>query len=192
MAFPWEFFEELGEMVYVSDLETDTLVYMNASLRNALGFQSHEEYVGKKCYDVLQGNNSQCSFCNKGKLEPGKLHTRTHKNPIMNRNFLIKDSVVCQDGKKYRIQIAFDMGLDETEQIGSLPARAVEILNGCLQRVFATTSPDVALNNILAYMGEKMLCDRVYIFEWNHSDRMCNTYEWCAEGVVPQKEYFAE
>lgn len=59
MAFPWEFFEELGEMVYVSDLETDTLVYMNTSLRNALGVQSHEEYVGKKCYDVLQGNDSQ-------------------------------------------------------------------------------------------------------------------------------------
>ena len=36
-------------------------------------------------------------------------------------------------------------------------------------------------------MGEKLLCDRAYIFEWNHSDRMRNTYEWCAKGVVPQK-----
>ncbi|MGO5096510.1 bifunctional diguanylate cyclase/phosphodiesterase [Agathobaculum sp. LCP25S3_E8] len=187
MAFPWEFFEELGEMVYVSDLETDTLVYMNASLRNALGVQSHEEYVGKKCYDVLQGNDSQCSFCNKGELEPGKIYTRTHTNPIMNRKFQVKDSVFYQDGKKYRIQIAIDMGSEKTGQISSLPARAVEMLNGCLQRVFATTSPDIALNNILAYMGEKLLCDRAYIFEWNHSDRMRNTYEWCAKGVVPQK-----
>ena len=187
MAFPWEFFEELGEMVYVSDLETDTLVYMNASLRNALGVQSHEEYVGKKCYDVLQGNDSQCSFCNKGELEPGKIYTRTHTNPIMNRKFQVKDSVFYQDGKKYRIQIAIDMGSEKTGQISSLPACAVEMLNGCLQRVFATTSPDIALNNILAYMGEKLLCDRAYIFEWNHSDRMRNTYEWCAKGVVPQK-----
>ncbi len=31
------------------------------------------------------------------------------------------------------------------------------------------------------------MCDRAYIFEWNHSDRMRNTYEWCAKGVVPQK-----
>lgn len=187
MAFPWEFFEELGEMVYVSDLETDTLVYMNASLRNALGVQSHEEYVGKKCYNVLQGNDSQCSFCNKGELEPGKIYTRTHTNPIMNRKFQVKDSVFYQDGKKYRIQIAIDMGSEKTGQISSLPTRAVEMLNGCLQRVFATTSPDIALNNILAYMGEKLLCDRAYIFEWNHSDRMRNTYEWCAKGVVPQK-----
>ena len=58
MEFPWEFFEELGDMVYVSDVETNTLVYMNAYLRNALGYHSHEEYVGKKCYCVLQGNDS--------------------------------------------------------------------------------------------------------------------------------------
>ena len=105
----------------------------------------------------------------------------------MNRKFQVKDSVFYQDGKKYRIQIAIDMGSEKTGQISSLPARAVEMLNGCLQRVFATTSPDIALNNILAYMGEKLLCDRAYIFEWNHSDRMRNTYEWCAKGVVPQK-----
>lgn len=188
MVFPWEFFEELGEMVYVSELENDSLVYMNAYLRNALGYHSHEEYVGKKCYEVLQGNDSQCLFCTNGKLEPGKFVTWTYKNPIMNRRFLVKDSMVCYQGKNYRIEIAIDMDSEELGQATFLPTRAAEILNGCLQRVFATTSPDVALNNILAYMGENLLCDRVYIFEWNHSDRMRNTYEWCAPGVVPQKE----
>lgn len=64
MFFPWEFFEELGEMVYVSELENNTLVYMNAYLRNSLGYQSPEEYVGKKCYEVLQGYHSPCVFCN--------------------------------------------------------------------------------------------------------------------------------
>lgn len=188
MAFPWEFLEELGETVYVSDLETDTLVYMNAYLRNALGYHSPEEYVGKKCYEVLQGEETRCPFCNNGELEPGKFITWTYKNPIINRRFLVKDSMICDEGKKYRIEIAIDMDSEELGQATFLPTRAVEILNGCLQRVFATTSPDVALNNILAYIGENLLCDRVYIFEWNHSDRMRNTYEWCANGVIPQKE----
>ena len=102
MDFPWEFFEELGEMVYVSDVETNTLVYMNAYLRNALGYQSHEEYVGKKCYHVLQGNDSQCHFCNNCKLKPGEFITWTYKNPIMDRRFLVKDSMLCQDGKTLR------------------------------------------------------------------------------------------
>ena len=188
MDFPWEFFEELGEMVYVSDVETNTLVYMNAYLRNALGYQSHEEYVGKKCYHVLQGNDSQCHFCNNCKLKPGEFITWTYKNPIMDRRFLVKDSMLCQDGKKYRIEIAIDMDSEELGQATLLPARTAEILSACLQRAFATNIPDVAINNILAYLGEKLLCDRVYIFESNHSDRMRNIYEWCAEGVAPQKQ----
>lgn len=188
MFFPWEFFEELGEMVYVSELENNTLVYMNAYLRNSLGYQSPEEYVGKKCYEVLQGYHSPCVFCNNSDLEEGKFITWSYKNPIINRRFLIKDSMVDFQGKKYRIEIAIDMDSEDLGQVTFLPSRAVEILNGCLQRVFATTNPDVAIHNILAYMGENLLCDRVYIFELNHSDRMDNTYEWCADGVVSQKQ----
>lgn len=188
MELPWEFFEDLGDMVYVSDVETNTLVYMNAYLRNALGYRSHEEYVGKKCYRVLQGNVSECQFCNNSKLEPGKFITWTYKNPIMDRRFLVKDSLLCHEGKNYRIEIAIDMDSEELGQATLLPARTAEILNACLQRAFETTIPDIAVNNILAYMGENLLCDRVYIFEWNHSDRMRNTYEWCAERVAPQKQ----
>ena len=43
IQFIWEFFEKLDEMVYVTDIETNLLVYMNAHLRQTLGFQSHEE-----------------------------------------------------------------------------------------------------------------------------------------------------
>lgn len=46
---------------------------------------------------------------------------------------------------------------------------------------------EVRGRQIYEFVGEKLLCDRAYIFEWNHSDRMRNTYEWCAKGVVPQK-----
>ena len=40
----WEFFEELDEMVYVSDAESYELVYMNRHLREALGYTSHADY----------------------------------------------------------------------------------------------------------------------------------------------------
>ena len=53
MGAVWEFFEELGERVYVSEVETNALVYMNASLRQSLGYQSNEGYCGEKCYHVL-------------------------------------------------------------------------------------------------------------------------------------------
>lgn len=43
------------------------------------------------------------------------------------------------------------------------------------------------LVEILASIGEKYCCDRVYIFEFENN-LMHNTYEWCASGVYRQKE----
>lgn len=42
----WEFFEHLDEYVYVSDPETNQLVYMNQKALKSYGFQSKEEIVG--------------------------------------------------------------------------------------------------------------------------------------------------
>ena len=75
----WEFFEALDEMVYASDLETHELLYMNRHLRTALGYDKPEEYVGKKCYEVLQGGNAPCSFCNNMHLEAGEFVSWIHK-----------------------------------------------------------------------------------------------------------------
>ena len=62
MEFEWEFFENLDELVYVADMETYELVYMNAKTREVLGCQGHDMYCGKPCYQVLQGFDSQCPF----------------------------------------------------------------------------------------------------------------------------------
>ena len=34
-------------MVYISDMETNELVYMNRHLRDALGFENHAQYQGQ-------------------------------------------------------------------------------------------------------------------------------------------------
>ncbi len=58
MEYLLNFFEDLDEMVYISDMETNELVYMNRHLRNALGFENHAQYQGQMCYKVLQGYDS--------------------------------------------------------------------------------------------------------------------------------------
>ena len=71
MSRMWSFFENLDEMVYVSDIETHELVYMNRHLRESLGYQTPEEYVGKMCYTVLQGSSRPCHFCTNCQLQEG-------------------------------------------------------------------------------------------------------------------------
>ena len=55
MSKVWEIFENLSEIVYVSDIDSHELIYMNKRTMQEYGFNSYEDYAGKKCYEVLQG-----------------------------------------------------------------------------------------------------------------------------------------
>ena len=90
----WEFFEHLDEYVYVSDPETNQLVYMNQKALKSYGFQSKEEIVGLKCYEVLQGNSAPCSICNNEQLRPGYFKEWEYYNPVVKTDFCIKDTLV--------------------------------------------------------------------------------------------------
>lgn len=187
MEYLLNFFEDLDEMVYISDMETNELVYMNRHLRDALGFENHAQYQGQMCYKVLQGYDQPCSFCTNHILEPNHFHSWTHINPVMNKRFLIKDSVFYYDDRKYRIEIAIDVDSEVVCQTPYYYARSESILNGCLQQAFSDASPEAALGQILSYVGRTFSCDRVYIFELD-GDSANNTYEWCDPSAAPQQE----
>lgn len=184
----WEFFERLDEMVYVTNIETHELVYMNQHLRQALGYASREDYLGKMCHQVLQGLDTPCVFCTDDQLKEGEFVSWTHKNPVLHKRFLVKDTMVSIDGKKYRIEIAIDADSEKACKTPYYYARSETILNDCLQQVFTMASAEESLENMLVYLGETFACDRAYIFEIYDSGVTSNTYEWCAEGVTPQKE----
>ena len=57
----------------------------------------------------------------------------------------------------------------------------------CLQWTHASPDPNVALDRLLAFIGQRFGCERTYIFEENANGNFDNTHEWCADGVIPQK-----
>lgn len=187
MEFLLDFFEKLDEMVYVSDPESYEILYMNQHLRESLGYHTNEEYAGKKCYEVLQGADKPCSFCTNPILHIGEMISWTHNNPLLQKRFMIKDSLVHYNGRQYRIEIAIDVDNTGINLTPYFYARNENILNECLQQVFSTTNPEESLNQILAYVGNTFSCDRVYIFEFE-GNLAHNTYEWCASKSFPQKD----
>lgn len=50
--------------MYVADIDTHELIYMNKKALNIYGFKSVDEVVGKKCYEILQNSSSPCKICN--------------------------------------------------------------------------------------------------------------------------------
>lgn len=53
----------------------------------------------------------------------------------------------------------------------------------CLRGLHAARSAEEGLHRLLAYLGESLECDRVYVFEEMDRQHISNTYEWCAPGV---------
>ena len=48
---------------------------------------------------------------------------------------------------------------------------------------------EVTINNSLRFMGEFTNADRAYIFDYDFKRNIsCNTYEWCRDGIIPQKD----
>ena len=184
----WEFFEKLDEMVYVSDVDTYELIYMNEHLRNSLGYQNHEEYVGKMCYEVLQGAASPCEFCTNSQLKEGEFVTWTHKNPVLNKRVMLKDSMIHKNGRNYRIELAINADSEAVCQSTYYYVRSETILNECIQQIFSTTNAEESISRMLAYIGKTFASDRSYIFEITGNGIATNTHEWCEEGVEPQKD----
>lgn len=187
MSRLWEFFENLDEAVYVADPETHELIYMNKKALNIYGFQSNEEIAGLKCHEILQGNFAPCSICNNECLRPGFFKEWEYYNPKLNRNFRIKDTLVEDNGRLLRMEIAIDCG--SVRQENTTDYRNMEAsLNQAMRVALRQPTPDQTLEVLLEFLGKILEAERTYIFEKNDHGHDDNTYEWVAKGVTPEKD----
>lgn len=71
MAYDWNLFDNLGEVVYISDMDTHELVYINKKGLEEYGLKK-ETALGRPCYEVLQKSQRPCTMCTNERLYPGK------------------------------------------------------------------------------------------------------------------------
>ncbi|MBQ9157590.1 MAG: EAL domain-containing protein [Eubacterium sp.] len=64
---------------------------------------------------------------------------------------------------------------------------SLEALNRAFEKAFAHSSKQRLLPELLSYLGEELVCDRISIFENNEEGFYRNVYEWCREGVVSEQ-----
>ena len=186
MSKVWEFFENMNEYVYVSDMETYDLIYMNRKMRETFHFELPEKYQGKKCYEVLQNNSSPCAICNNKHLKPGEFYEWKHYNPLIDKYLMIKDTVIEEDGRQYRMEIAIDISQEKFGNGYSTNENLEALINEGLQVALQTESADEALQVALEYIGNAVNGERTYVFEKNASGGDDNTYEWTSAGIPPE------
>ncbi len=97
--------------VYVADLETYEIQFMNLTMKEAFG----DNYEGKLCYQVFRGLDHPCDHCRNRELldqhgQPTGMIMWESKNPLVNRWYANHDRVIKWiDGRMVHLQIAFDI-----------------------------------------------------------------------------------
>ena len=181
-------FDGLNELVYVADLETYDLLYLNACGLKQFGLEKREDIVGQKCYRVLQHRDAPCDFCTNHLLCKDKYYEWDIQNAVTGHQYMLKDKLVEFEGKPARLEIALDVTrrLGQERQIKTLLENE-QIAMECARRLQDTGDERTSIGKTLAILGERLKGDRTYIFEI-HDKRMRNTYEWCAPGIPAEKD----
>lgn len=184
----WEFYENLNEIEYVCDIDTYELIYMNRKARELWGYTSLDEVKGKKCYEVLQNRTTPCEFCTNHLLQEGQFYEWQRYNDVLGKNYALKDTMLVNQGKRYRVELAVDMSVQEAQKNTILNYIKNEMMvNEALRVALSKPTPVESLSTLMEYLGKSLKSERTYIFE-REGEFVNNTYEWCAERVEPQKE----
>lgn len=182
----WEFYEELNEIVYIADMESHELVYMNRLARELYGLQSLEEIEGRKCHEVISDSRNPCAACNYEKLEQGHFLEEICYRPVIGKKLLLKNTVLEADGRRYRFELGVNIGewskLEKDYELNEV------MINEGLRIALAAPTPEKSIEVLMEYIGQYFASERAYIFEEMENGICRNTYEWCAGNVMPQKE----
>ena len=170
----WQFFENMNEYVYATDIETHEIVYMNRKTLQVYGLQSLEDAKGKKCYELLQKTLIPCGMCNNDRLSVGEFEEWHYYNPIIDRYLMLKDTLIedSANGKKYRVELGVDISEKRTQDGVIQKYQNMEfMINEGLRIALQTATPEQSIEVILEYLGNSLNGERTYIFERNERGR---------------------
>ncbi len=178
--------EQTSNNVYFANPETYELVYMNRVLKDVYHIKDDAEYIGQKCYKLLQCKDAPCEFCPHKYLSEDATYTWYHFNEYLGKYLKNNDKLVhTEDGRLLHMEISVDITEheDAKKELG-LRAESENTLVKCIRTLISTPDLNQATNQLLANIGQFYHGERAYIFEFNYDTHtLSNTYEWCGEGV---------
>lgn len=108
-AFLFEIVEQLNANVYITDIESDNIVYMNDTMKKDFDLDRPE---GKPCWQVLQENMAErCEFCRIGDLQenPSKSCLWVEENTKTGKVYQNYDRLIESGDKTYFVQCSSDV-----------------------------------------------------------------------------------
>lgn len=167
--------DSLSELVYVIDIETKEILYMNTACKKMI--EEHPKALVTKEMLAEELGLSEDMLCSEGFFQ------WTYTSKLTGRIYKVRDKYIEWDGRKARFDLGMDITDDEHRKENLETRLEMEhFIVSCIIEMHRNNTIDVALNNLLEMMGKFLEADRVYIFNYNKV-KISNTHEWCAPDV---------
>lgn len=182
-----EIIDALDEIVYICSVNNHELIYINKRGRDVLGIKD-DNYIGKKCYELIQGFSKPCDFCKNDILSNNEYTCWEHTNCLCNKHFIIKEKLIEWDNKLAKMQLAMDF--TKQNNVNKTIERKLQIEESiveCISYLLMEENVDKAMMTVLDYVLRYYNADRAYVFEFDWENSISNnTYEKCRDTVNPQ------
>lgn len=168
--------DNLNDVIYVSDIETYELYYLNKAGKKVLNIK---EYEGRKCYSVLQGKNAPCDFCTNHLLSDKKFYEWERNNDYCGHRYFLKDKQINSNGRKLRLEIAVDV--TKVNNLNSQRKQYIEFsqrIGECAHALAFGRDEKEAAENILEVLASQYGADRVFVLEKESDEKWLTGYEW--------------
>lgn len=178
-----EMLNGLSELVYIADADNYDLLFLNTAGQQMFGIDN----VGHcKCYKALQGKDAPCDFCNNHLLSSDSFYTWKTTNQLVRRHYLLKDKIIEWEGRRARIEIAFDTTDQELQnRVLQNTLEGQTLTLNCVKTLYSNDNLSTSLSQVLELIGDFLGADRTYIFQFCEKGMSCG-HEWCANGISSQ------
>lgn len=176
----------IDEIIYVSDVQTYDMLYMNGNCATATGCS---DYKGKKCYALLHHRTTPCEFCTNHLLSKDRFYTWEHTNTYLGRCYFLKDKLIEWEGKLARIEFAIDVSQYKS-QINTAENKIESIITSipggiCLGEITPAGMKIVWHNDnfleIIGYSEEQFTTELSSMVNYVHQDDIAQVMAACEE-----------
>lgn len=176
----YEILNELLEIVYIVDIDTYDLLFINQAGKKSFQLTSPE---GEKCYKVLHHEDKPCSFCNCETLHGNSFERWEHVNRVIGQNYLLKDKKIKWNGRSLKVGIAMHV-TDSVEQKKQLEhmVHAEEMIIECIRRLHSSSQIFQMLDEIFEMAGDFFRAECAWLFT-SHERTVCNSNLWIQPGM---------
>ncbi|MBI9093787.1 MAG: sensor domain-containing diguanylate cyclase [Sphaerochaeta sp.] len=97
-------FSQMGEEIYLCNVDTSELLFVNDSMLKRLGLTALPEKGC--CYEVLHGRNTPCADCINLHASKEKVRNHIRKEPESNTVFLVREKALLLNGWRVKLSIS--------------------------------------------------------------------------------------